>query len=659
MIEQNIDKQKSSFLKWKKDFLKNLSNNPNIDIDLYLAEEEWLLKYINSIINNEEIKSDSANDKNEFKNKLESESMDSLPRILILNKNCYASLPDNLTKKFVHRNGTFCNKLLLIDLKKTNIYCIFFIDNKGNVRQGYLQINKNDDNEIINKFKQEEPLNLLKELNIEINDYLYYGKKDDKYYLKIFNININNFFKLDSKIENPINIKTSIVPKSEFRKINNNGLETIPESEENKSKTLIEKMQKREYKIKNTIYKIEIPKPNKDNLRKKNEIKINNNINSFKSNEDLNNFKPKKSIIKRNPSSRVGISRNRNFGFKLAEFLPNKSFHKEIFLTPGLVGFQNIGGFTYLNAILQNFSNIGRLRIYLLTKNIYDGLKNNPNKKFSFSLAEILYNIWEKPNKKFFSPNKIKKAIYDSNQFHIKFPKDLIKFLLDIIHKELNDLQNKHDTLSNIKFESDNSGLNSIYNNYINDFFNKNNSIIVDEFYGFIANEIKCEKCSNISYKFGETKIISFTLEEIGKYINKKDINISDCFEFYTRKEINTQETCQKCQNIQSQQIKIMNTPKTLIINFDRKDNIQGYIKIIPEEYLDIKKYISNPKSYFFYELKGIICKDERGNFIAYCKNSDNCEWYKYNDEYVTKVYYSEVKGARLPYVLFYNYINA
>jgi ubiquitin C-terminal hydrolase len=321
----------------------------------------------------------------------------------------------------------------------------------------------------------------------------------------------------------------------------------------------------------------------------------------------------------------------------LAEFLPNKSFHKEIFLTPGLVGLQNIGGFTYLNAILQNFSNIGRLRIYLLTKNIYDGLKNNPNKKFSFSLAEILYNIWEKPNKKFFSPNKIKKAIYD-NQFYIKNPNDLITFLLENIHKELNDMQNNLDSLSKIKFETNNIYLNSLFNNYIKDFFNKNSSIIVDEFYGFIANEIICEKCSNISYKFEEMKVISFNLEEIEKYLNKKDINISDCFKFYTRKEINNQETCQNCNNFQSKEIKILNTPKTLIINFDRKDNIQGYIKIIPEEYLDIKKYISNPKSYFFYELKGIICKDERGNFIAYCKNSDNCEWYKYNDEYVTKV---------------------
>ena len=156
----------------------------------------------------------------------------------------------------------------------------------------------------------------MKELNKEINDYNYFVDDNANFYLKIkiFNISNNNFFKLDFKFENPINSKTSIIPKSEFRKINNNGLEIIPESEENKSKTLIEKMKKKENKINNIVYKNEIPLPNKTNIRKKNENNIKNsvksNLNSVKSNEDLINFRPKKSIIKRNLSSKVAISRN-------------------------------------------------------------------------------------------------------------------------------------------------------------------------------------------------------------------------------------------------------------------------------------------------------------------------------------------------------------
>ena len=42
-----------------------------------------------------------------------------------------------------------------------------------------------------------------------------------------------------------------------------------------------------------------------------------------------------------------------------------------------------------------------------------------------------------------------------------------------------------------------------------------------------------------------------------------------------------------------------------------------------------------------FYELTCIIChyntNDIGGNFISFCKNSNNGEWYKYNDQDVTK----------------------
>lgn len=622
MNEENINRQKSDLLKWKKDFFDNLSKKQNTDIDLFLAEENWFIKYINSKNNYQEIKSDSSFDKTELKIKFENEKMEELPKIIILNRTCYASLSDDLKKKFVNRNGSFNNKILLIDLKisKSNIYCIFFKDIKGNVRQGYLQINKSGDDEIINKFKEEEPLNLFKEYNIEINDYSIYKDKD-KFIIKIFNIN-NNFFKLDVNNENSINAKTNIYHKPEILKKDNNGLDTISESDETKSKTQISKKTK---KI-NMIYKNEIPVINIYSKKEKADVKK-SIINTFK-NENSNNFKPKKTIIKRLTSSKKEISRNKGLGLKLMDFLPNKSFHKEMFLTPGLVGLENARGFIYLNAVLQSLSNIGRLRIYLLTKNIYEDLKNNmrTDKKLSFALAEVLFNIWEKPDRRFFPPNNIKNLIYSYNPVFIKEPKDLILFILDNIHQELNNLQNKDNSLSNIKFETNNNFLNALYNNYINDFFNKNSSIIVDEFYGFIAKEFICQKCSNITFKFEEIKIISLSLEEIGKFINKKDINISDCFSFYTKKENNTRETCQNCNSFQSKEIKIMNAPKTLILNFDRKDNIGGNIRIFPEEYLDIKKYIFNSKSNYYYELKGMICEEEKGNFIAYCKNSDNCE---------------------------------
>ena len=104
--------------------------------------------------------------------------------------------------------------------------------------------------------------------------------------------------------------------------------------------------------------------------------------------------------------------------------------------------------------------------------------------------------------------------------------------------------------------------------------------------------------------------------------------------------------------------------PKNLIINFEYGEENKNNINIIFEEYLNLKKYILLNDSPFFYELIGIIClsnfNEEEKHFISYCKNCNNnkCDWYKYNDENVTKITYREINSIRT-YSLFYSYIKA
>ena len=47
-----------------------------------------------------------------------------------------------------------------------------------------------------------------------------------------------------------------------------------------------------------------------------------------------------------------------------------------------------------------------------------------------------------------------------------------------------------------------------------------------------------------------------------------------------------------------------------------------------------------------------------RGHFIAFCKNSENAKWYKFNDAIVTESSIQEVKSFGVPYVLFYDNIK-
>ena len=242
-------------------------------------------------------------------------------------------------------------------------------------------------------------------------------------------------------------------------------------------------------------------------------------------------------------------------------------------------------------------------------------------------------------------------------------PKDLIVFMLETMHKELNNPQNINVINNN---NIDTTNFYCVFNDFSNYYISKNKSIISDEFYGFNNSMTTCGLCQISIHNVQSYNILFFPLEEIRKYkgYNFNTVNIYDCFDYYEKQEIYPSFYCNNCkQNCQAfQQSKLLCAPKTLIININRGKGIEFNINIIFEEFLNIKKHIIFRDSPYYYELIGVIShfgsNDMGGHFIAFCKNSNNCEWYKYNDQIVTKCYFNEVKGSGLPYVLFYNYVE-
>ena len=140
-----------------------------------------------------------------------------------------------------------------------------------------------------------------------------------------------------------------------------------------------------------------------------------------------------------------------------------------------------------MNATLQCFSNISGLRKQLLNKDIYKNLDENKNttKKLSFALAEVLSNLWENINKRFYAPEHFKKLISEMNPLFVGVnandPKDLILFLLETMHKELNNPINMNKY--NFNQIIDNRNFNVVFNEFSNNYNNQNKSIISDEFY--------------------------------------------------------------------------------------------------------------------------------------------------------------------------------
>ena len=354
--------------------------------------------------------------------------------------------------------------------------------------------------------------------------------------------------------------------------------------------------------------------------------------------------------------------KNNNFNF----FLPIKAIHRESI--PGIIGLTHIIDNFYINSTLQCFSNLERLRQFLLKEETYKFLEENKqNLKLSFALAEVLRNLWKIVTHRFFSPDNFKKVISENNNLFkgisTNFPKDLIQFLLENIHKELNNPNKK--IINNHNFVNIHNFF-KVYNNFMDDFNNKNKSIISEEFYGFYYCETTCGNCNFVIYNVESYNSLFFPLEEVRKFMNynHNNVRINDCFEYYQKYEINSSFECNYCgKDCQGyRQKRLIKTPKTLIINLNRGKGLQYNVKIIFEEYLYLAKYIMDINSPSFYELTGIIChystNDFGGNCIAFCKNSNNGEWYKYNDQSVTKSSFNEVKQSEFPYVLFYSYIK-
>ena len=685
-IPDIINYQKEELSKWRYEFECSLLKHSNKSLSVYIISKEWLENYEEYIFNFQK-ESELVNFFNTYPyidttNLFNSLNIKEFPKISVVNESCITALiRDSNVEKPINLSGRFYNKKFIIEIemlshRNNKVFSIFFVDKNSLLRQGYLSVRKlNKEKEIL---KNLDISTIIKNynnknganndgINLYSNEYdlhifesekrkYYYNKYDDKNTLNFiaYNFNNNEIFLENSRKKKTKTLKIVFAQNIKEKNEGNN-------IRKNKEYTQI-------------IGKIENNLINGNANRKKLESNEEEEC-SKKIKEDMRPIRIIKKIQKkRNISAQIS---NKKFGKKiyklnneildLSDFLPVKSIEKVSF--PGIIGLQNIGATCYMNATLQCFSNIGRLKTYLLNENIYQDLENNKNstKKLSFAFAEVLKNLWEKLEHRYYAPNNFKNLISEMNPLFkgiaANDPKDLILFLLEKMHSELNS------PINNIPDNSiipNSRNFIEVYNEFVSYFERKNRSIISEEFYFFTNNISTCQYCSTKIHNTQSNNILFFPLEEVRKYKNYKHNNVTilDCFDYYGKEEIYPSFYCNNCkQNCQTMsKTHIIRAPKTLIINLNRGRGIEFNVNIIFEEYLNLRKYVYDKNSPYYYELTGIIChfgsNNMGGHFVAYCKNSNNCEWYKYNDQIVTKCSFNEVRETGLPYVLFYNYVE-
>ena len=200
-------------------------------------------------------------------------------------------------------------------------------------------------------------------------------------------------------------------------------------------------------------------------------------------------------------------------------------------------------------------------------------------------------------------------------------------------------------------------------------FQNNFKSIISNLFYGMNNSMMTCCACGIINHNIQCFSILFFPLEEVRKFkgYQQNIVSIIDCFDYNQKQDAMmgpNQIYCNNCHQMANAltQTKIVVSPNILAINLNRGKGLMYNIKIIFDEYLEIKDYIYFKESPHYYELIGVAThlgsSDMSGHFIAFCKNSKNSKWYKFNDAIVTESSFKEVVNFGVPYVLFYSNIK-
>lgn len=191
----------------------------------------------------------------------------------------------------------------------------------------------------------------------------------------------------------------------------------------------------------------------------------------------------------------------------------------------GYCGLQNLGNTCFMNSGLQCLSNTTELTKYFAF-NLWrkDVNKDNPlgmKGKLATAYADLILEMW-KGGSSSTAPWEVKQMIGKKVQKFSGFGQqdscELLNYLLDILHEDLNRIQKK--PYVEMK-DSDGRPDEVVAQEFWDGFRARNDSVIVDLMYGQYKSTVTCQECKNVSNNFDPFMTLSLP---IPKRVN---------FEFY------------------------------------------------------------------------------------------------------------------------------
>ena len=628
--------------------------------------------------------------------------------------NNFASMNINYFDKFKLINQTIYDLLSKIDLQLNlnqrlqyveclfvNKYILITIPQKiSKANECIVEIGTLDENNIVN-----------------VSYLLMFGnEKDYKYYIIYIN-NIIGFetFLNDLKFNNGNSLQLYDQNDKEIGLIFNLKIGTQTQTQtQNKviNQNYSQKSNNNINNYNNMNYQNNIQNVNYNNSNSFNNIKsfnnvINNNINS-------NNY---------NNSNISPNNNNNNNGSNIGKpNIIINTIEKDFPSGPPLIGLQNVGATCYMNATLQCMCQIKKLVEYFKYNNSINEIveKTSKSKQLTRAFKHLVENLWPSNQKyistknnhrnssnNYYAPYHFKKTISSMDKLfegaQANDSKDLVNFIIMTLHEELNKAPKKN--LSEIiNQQIDQTNPKIVLNAFLNSFINENQSIISDLFYAVSCTGTKCSVCNILKYNYQIYFFLIFPLEEVRKYkiqrlqnqymienqnfmnmnpmlyqqnlynfqlnLQKNNsVNLDDCFEFNQKNDLFTGENAMYCNFCQKTlpsyyQTTLYTSPEILILVLNRGKGIEFKVKLEFIENLNLMNYVQLKDTGYMYTLIGVVThmgeSGASGHFIAYCKSPRDYNWYKYNDDLVSKVinFKQEIIDYAMPYILFYQKIK-
>ena len=296
----------------------------------------------------------------------------------------------------------------------------------------------------------------------------------------------------------------------------------------------------------------------------------------------------------------------------------------------GLYRFINKSGECYINSIIQILFHNDLILNTLNSIEQIDINKEQNEGKLILAIQNLLIKI--KNHESILDPIGIKNAMILINDDYKNNSADANDFICDFINELTMEIPKKEEY--SINFPTEELAFLSL-KKLIKRFYNKNNSIFIDLFYGNNLIEYYCQKNNHlIDVKFNNFITIDLS---IFTFMERNSINIEEILDDnFSLKEQDNMKMCKLCKKeiVYCERNYIYNLPKILILYINRNINDSFFNNMIEfNEEINMKKYIKNEKDFNTrYKLTGIV-QNINGHFNSATINNYDNNWYFFNDE--------------------------